>query len=108
MLLFNSNFVVISFDYYFEEFEQQYHLEVERQGLPLDLYTDRVLEPEMTEADIPALLSIIEGRERVWLIYSHNDYTDPHGLIPQTLDSQLKLDRMRDFHGGTVRLYIAP
>jgi len=108
LLLFNSNFVVISFDYYFEEFEQQYRLEVERQGLPLDLYTDRVLEPEMTEADIPALLSIIEGRERVWLIYSHNDYTDPHGLIPQTLDSQLKLDRTRGFHGGTVRLYIAP
>lgn len=108
LLLFNSNFVVVSFDYYFEEFEQQYRLEVERQGLPLDLYTDRVLEPEMTEADIPALLSIIEGRERVWLIYSHEHYTDPHGLIPQTLDSELELTRTRDFYGGVVRLYTAP
>lgn len=76
--------------------------------MPLDLYTDRVLEPEMTEADIPALLSIIEGRERVWLIYSHNDYTDPHGLIPQTLDSELELTLTRDFYGGVVRLYTAP
>lgn len=108
LVLFNSNFVVIPFDYFFEEFEQQYRLEVQRQGLPLDLYNDRILEPEMTQEDIPALLSIIEGRERVWLVYSHNDYTDPHGLIPQTLAAQLQLSRTRGFYGGVVQLYTAP
>ncbi len=108
LLLFNSNFVVIPFDYYFQEYEQQYRLEVERQGVPLDLYNDRVLEPEMTEQDIPALLALLQGHDRVWLIYSHDDYTDPNGLIPKTLAERMKLTRTRDFYGGHVQLYTAP
>jgi hypothetical protein len=108
LVLFNSNFVVIPFDYYFEEYEQQYRLEVERQGLPADLYNDRILEPEMTREDIPALLSIIEGRDRVWLVYSHDDYTDPQGLIPRTLAAEMRLSRTRGFYGGAVYLYTAP
>ncbi|MDX9956209.1 MAG: hypothetical protein RBT75_19080, partial [Anaerolineae bacterium] len=76
--------------------------------LPLDLYNDRALEPEMTREDIPALLSLIEGRDRVWLVYSHDDYTDPQGLIPQTLAAEMRLSRTRGFYGGAVYLYTAP
>ncbi len=108
LVLFNSNFVVIPFDYYFEPYEELYSIEVKKQGIPLDLYNDGVLEPAMTEGDIPALISLVQQHDRVWLVYSHNAYTDPTGLVPQTLAEQMRLTRTRDFYGGQVQLYEQP
>jgi hypothetical protein len=108
LILFNSNFVVIPFDYYFEEFEEHYRLQIEKQGLPMDLYKEYVLEPIMTQDDIPGLITMIRGRERVWLVYSHDSYTDPQGLIPQTLGAWMRLSREREFYGGKVQLYVNP
>ncbi len=108
LVLFNSNFVEIAFNYYFEPYEELYGIQVTKQGVPLDLLKDGVLEPEMTENDIPGLLSMISDHDRVWLVYSHETYTDPTGLIPQTLASQRELVQQRDFYGGQVRLYTAP
>ena len=108
LALFNTNFVEISFDYYFKPYEKQYALQVVKQGVPLDLIDSSILEPEMTESDISTLLSLISGHNRVWLVYSHDAYTDPMGLIPQTLASQMKLTQTRDFYGGQVQLYETP
>jgi hypothetical protein len=108
LVLFNSNFVVIAFDYYFKTYEDLYSMQVEKHGVPLDLFDSGILEPKMMECDIPELISLVRGHNRVWLVYSHNDYTDPMGLIPQTLASQMKLTRERDFYGGQVQLYEAP
>ena len=105
LVLFNSNFVIIPFDYYFDEYEELYSIDVVKQGVPLDLFTSGVLEPQMTEDDIPQLLSTIAGHDRVWLVYSHDAYTDPDGLIPQTLAAQMDVTRTRDFYGGQVQLY---
>jgi mannosyltransferase len=63
---------------------------------------------KMTESDIPGLISLLHGHDRVWLVYSHDFYTDPLGLIPRTLASQMKLIRTRDFYGGQVQLYENP
>jgi mannosyltransferase len=108
LVLFNSNFVEISFNYYFREYENLYRIQVEKQGVPLDLFDSGVLEPEMTANDIPGLISLLHGHNRVWLVYSHNWYTDPKGLIPQTLASKMELIRRRDFYGGQVQLYETP
>jgi hypothetical protein len=62
----------------------------------------------MTTNDIPGLISLLSGRNRVWLVYSHASYTDPMGLIPQTLAAQMKLIRTREFYGGQVQLYGNP
>jgi hypothetical protein len=105
LVLFNSNFVVIPFDYYFRTYEDLYSIQVEKQGVPLDLFDSGILEPKMTESDIPKLVSLLSGRNRVWLVYSHNSYTDPMGLVPQTLASKMRLIRTRDFYGGQVQLY---
>ncbi|MCA9974024.1 MAG: glycosyltransferase family 39 protein [Anaerolineales bacterium] len=105
LVLFNSNFVIISFDYYFQPYEKQYSLQVVKRGVPRDLFTNGILEPEMTESDVPALISLLREHSRVWLVYSHNDYTDPRGLIPQTLAAEMNLVRQRDFYGGQVQLY---
>ena len=108
LVLFNAGWVQIPFDYYFEYWETLYDIQVEKRGVPEDMFASGVLEPKMTESDLPYLISLVEGRERVWLVYSHNWYTDPQGLIPHTLGSQLDLIRQRDFYGGQVQFYAAP
>jgi len=100
--------VVIPFNYYFKAYEDLYHIQVEKQGVPLDLFDSGVLEPEMTADDIPRLISLLDGHNRVWLVYSHNWYTDPMELIPQTLASKMELIRQRDFYGVQVLLYESP
>ncbi|MBK8618091.1 MAG: glycosyltransferase family 39 protein [Anaerolineales bacterium] len=108
LVLFNSNFVIIPFNYYFKQYEDLYSIQVKKQGLPLDLFDSGILEPKMTTKDIPGLISLLNGHNRVWLVYSHDSYTDPMGLIPQTLASKMKLLRTRDFYDGQVQLYITP
>ncbi len=108
LVLFNDAFVQVPFDYYFKTWEDLYGIQVEKRGVPADMFTNDILEPKMTDRDVPGLISLVSGRKRVWLVYSHNDYTDPKGLIPQTLASEMKLTRERDFYGGQVQLYEAP
>lgn len=108
LVLFNSNFVVVPFNYYFEDYEERYALEVEKRGVPLDLFASGRLEPKMTARDIPQLVALLGGHDRVWLVYSHDSYTDPLGLIPRTLAAQRKLMQTREFYGGRVQLYAVP
>lgn len=108
LVLFNSNFVEIPFNYYFETYEEGYSIQVEKRGLPLDLFDSGIPEPLMTTQDIPGLIALLNEHERVWLVYSHDSYTDPMGLIPQTLAARMKLSRTREFQGGQVQLYIKP
>jgi hypothetical protein len=108
LVLFNSTLVQVPFDYYFEMYENLYSIQVEKRGLPVDMFDSGIVEPKMTADDIPRLMSLMTGRKRVWLVYSHNWYTDPMGLIPQTLASKMELTRKRDFNGGQVQLYETP
>jgi mannosyltransferase len=108
LVLFNATWAQIPFDYYFKDFEDRYGVRVEKRGAPADLFESGVLEPKMMENDVPRLVSLLEGRKRAWLVYSHDWYTDPEKLVPQTLAANMKLTRQRDFYGGTVQLYEAP
>ncbi len=108
VVLFNDTLVQIPFDYYFRPFENKYAIQVEKHGLPVDMADSGSVEPRMTTNDLPRLISLMSGRNRVWLVYSHNEYTDPGGLIPQTLASKMTLIRTRDFYGGQVQLYETP
>jgi hypothetical protein len=108
LVLFNDTLAQIPFDYYFETYENRYSIQVEKHGLPVELFDSGIVEPKMTTNDIPRLISLISGRKRVYLVYSHNWYTDPMGLIPQTLASKMELIGKRDFYGGQVQLYGTP
>ncbi len=101
LLLFNATWVQIPFDYYFRNF----HPEAERRGAPVDLFDGGVLEPRMTPADVPQLDNLIRDRDRVWLVYSHDWYTDPQQLIPAALDKRLTLLDQQAFYGLELRLY---
>jgi hypothetical protein len=105
--------VEIPFDYYTNTFDLnstqvEKFIQVKQQGVPADLFSTGLLEPEMTARDVPGLISLLRGHKRVWLVYSHNQYTDPLGLVPQTLASQLKLVQTDEFNGGQVQLYETP
>jgi hypothetical protein len=107
LILFNSAMVQMPFDYYFSPFEDKYGIQVEKLGVP-DMFISRIPEPRMTQADIPRLISLLGGHARVWLVYSHDSYTDPAGLVPQTLSAHLKLVETREFFGSQVQLYTTP
>jgi mannosyltransferase len=108
LVLFNAGWTQIPFDYYFRRWEEQYPIQVERHGVPADMFDRCILEPIMTAGDIPRLDSLLVGHERVWLVYSHNWYTDPNGLVPQALAAQMNVSLRRDFNGGVVQLYVRP
>ncbi len=39
----------------------------------------------MRTEDLPALRNLIAGHERVWLVYSHEWYSDAGGLVRRRL-----------------------
>jgi mannosyltransferase len=101
LILFNATWVQIPFDYYF----RLYNRPVAEHGLPVDLFDRGVLEPKMTTSDLPRLRALIRGHERVWLVYSHDWYTDPEGLIPPALEEELDILDRWSFYGLQVQLY---
>jgi mannosyltransferase len=101
LVLFNASWVQIPFDFYFRAVGTP----VEEHGLPVDLFDRGVLEPKMTPEDLPLLRELIRGRERVWLVYSHDWYTDPQRLIPAALEQVLTPAETRSYGGVEIRLY---
>jgi mannosyltransferase len=104
MILFNASWVQIPFDFYYRRANRP----VPEHGAPVDLFDGGTLEPQMARSDLPRLHNIIQGYHRVWLIYSHNWYTDPQNLIPAALGEDLQVLGQRRFNGLEVRLYSAP
>jgi mannosyltransferase len=101
LILFNATWVQIPFEYYFRHYDRA----VELRGVPSDLFDSGQLEPQMTPADLPRLEELIEGRSRVWLVYSHDWYTDPTGLIPRTLEATLDETARTEFPGLQIFEY---
>jgi hypothetical protein len=112
LLIFNATWVQIPFDYYFRRYDARNCgarcLPVAKHGAPVDLFDRGILEPKMTEADLPRLRALIADRARVWLIYSHAWYTDPGNLIPAALAQEFTLLDRQGFTGVEVRLYGRP
>ena len=104
LILFNATWVQIPFDFYY----RAYNLPTERRGVPVDLFERGVLEPKMMASDLPRLRSLVHNRKRVWLVYSHDWYTDPQKLIPTALEETFRLLDRRLFYGVELRLYGAP
>ena len=98
LIVFNATWVQLPFAYYF----RHYTNEVELRGLPVDLFDRGVLEPKMTKEDLPYLRNLLANREQVWLVYSHDWYTDPQGIIPREFRQQMLLVEQHPFVGLQV------
>jgi uncharacterized membrane protein len=104
VILFNDSYVELPFDYYFK----RYHISVVEHGVPGDFGANFIQEHLMTSADVPALKSFVAGHKRIWLVYSHNWYTDPFDLIPRSLGQVVQLTKYQTFASRepiTVSLY---
>jgi uncharacterized membrane protein len=101
LILFNATWVQIPFDYYFRTANSR----AAKHGAPVDLFDRGILEPKMGKEDLPRLRSLLRNRERVWLVYSHDWYTDPERLIPRALEVELDLVERRKFYGLEIRRY---
>lgn len=101
LILFNATWVQIPFDFYF----RLHNCPVAEHGVPVDLFERGILEPKMAASDLPRLRSLTRGHRRVWLVYSHDWYTDPDSLIPPALEEELDLLNRWDFYGLQVQLY---
>ena len=104
LILFNATWVQLPFDFYFRAFKRP----IAEHGLPVDLFARGVLEPKMTHEDLPRLRSLLHNRSRVWLIYSHDWYTDPQQLIPTALAQAFDLADSQQLRGLQVQLYTVP
>jgi 4-amino-4-deoxy-L-arabinose transferase-like glycosyltransferase len=102
LVLFNTAFGQIPFDYYLGQLN---HNPVAEHGVPVDLFDRRTLEPKMVRSDLPRLRTLVANRQRVWLIYSHHWYTDPQELVPEALDQALVLQHEWEYDGVQVLLY---
>jgi mannosyltransferase len=105
LILFNATWMQIPFDYYYHRLSD---VPVVEHGVPVDLFDRGVLEPKMAESDLLRLRELVRGRDRVWLVYSHDWYTDPQGLIPPALEGALDLRSHWEFYGVQVWLYTMP
>ena len=103
LILYHASWTQLPFDFYLNTTRS-----VSKHGLPVDLFDRGVLEPKMTEGDLPRLYQLIQRHARVWLIYSHNWYTDPHDLIPEALASKGHILDKQTFYGLEVHLYGLP
>ncbi len=103
LIVFHATWVQLPFDYYFRHFEQPNAL----RGLPVDLFGRGELEPVMTEADLPQLRALAEEHQRIWLIYSHDWYTDPTGIIPRELGRIMRRTDQQQFVGLQVMRFDA-
>jgi hypothetical protein len=107
LLLFNAAWGQVPFDYYFGQlYNPRSESAVAKRGLPVDLFDRGVLEPEMRAQDLSRLQSLLADRQRVWLIYSHQWYTDPQGLIPEALTTVLHLQGKWNLNGLEIHLYV--
>ncbi len=103
LIVFNATWVQVPFEYYFK----RYGLEAEMKGLPVDLFEGNRLEPTMDESDAPRVQEVLAGRERVWLIYSHNWYSDPEGIVPRALDALFLEVEQTQFVGIQINRYVS-
>jgi len=89
LILFSSGFGQIPFDYYFDRYDK---IDIEEHGVPKDLS-----EKKVTLESLFPLDKLIHGHKRVWLIYSHEESTDPQRLSKTTLEKGYCLLKKRDF-----------
>jgi uncharacterized membrane protein len=104
LVLFNADWTRIPFDFYYDGVGPR----IEERGVPADLFERGKLEPRMTSDDLPLLDELLAGRPRIWLVYSHDWYTDPDYVVARHLDKVLAPVGERRFTAILVREYARP
>ncbi|MFN2203828.1 MAG: glycosyltransferase family 39 protein [Caldilineaceae bacterium] len=102
LLLFHGSWTQIPFDYA----ARGMLIGADERGMPADLFDSGELEAQMTPQNVPALTGLASDYADVWLVYSHESYTDPGGLVPATLAKTHRLAEQKDFDGLRILHYV--
>lgn len=102
LILIHENFAQLPFDYYFRRHARA----AVEQGVPRNFPGDDVRELRMTPADVSALKALARSHRRVWLVYTHEWWTDPGGIVPATLSQTGALAGRKIFPGlPSIQIY---
>lgn len=104
LVLFDAGWTQLAFDHYYDRSGGP---RIEVHGLPAELFERGVLEPKMTTADLPRLDALVAGRDRVWVVYSHEWYTDPDARVEGRLATTLVPATAHGFRSVRVVTYHA-
>lgn len=103
VILFHDNLMQLPFDYYFHRLG----LTIPEHGVPRDFPDGGLREPRATPADTSRLRGVAGAYRRVWLVYSHEWWTDPRHLVPQALAATGRVVDQRTFPGlPAIRIYV--
>lgn len=108
LVLFNASWVQLPFQYALRGMAGDPGGMLELRGVPVDLFARGELEPVMTPQDVDALAALVRRRDQVWLVYSHQWYTDPEGLIPAELDRHFAQVERFSLPDIQILRYVAP
>jgi 4-amino-4-deoxy-L-arabinose transferase-like glycosyltransferase len=95
LVLFSSSLGQIPFEYYFEK----YGIALKKHGLPVDF-----IEKKMTLGNLSRLENLIQNQKRVWLIYSHEWFTDPKKLSKKALEERYCLVKEKSFKSSQLAI----
>lgn len=102
VVLFSAGWTELPFTYYYERTGGP---PVEGYGLPVDAFDRAELEPKMAPSDIPRLDQLTAGKPRVWLVLSHDWYTDPQRLVTGRLGQSMRVTEQQDLAAMRIQLY---
>ncbi len=101
LVLFVAADAQIPFDYYLEGED----LDLERRGLPVDVFSVGPLEPAVKAEDLGRIDQLMAGRDSFWLIESHADFPDPEGGVRGYSDQQYRQTDLKEFRGISISRY---
>lgn len=101
--LFSAGWTELPFAYYYRSTGGE---PIDLHGLPVDAFDRGVLEPKMAPTDVPRLDQLVEGRARVWLVLSHDGYTDPGRIVTGRLGERMRVVERVDLAGMRIQAYV--
>jgi mannosyltransferase len=102
VVLFDAGWTRIPFDYYYRRTGGP---PLETHGLPVDPFDRGLLEPKVAASDRSRLEQLTAGRDRVWLVLSHDGFTDPDRLVTGWLGERMQVIGQRDLAAMRIQTY---
>jgi hypothetical protein len=102
VLIFDAGWTKLAFEYYYRD---TIGPAVEMRGMPVDPFDRGELEPRVIEADVARLDRIVDGRSRVWLVLSHDSYSDPDRIVTDRLGQRMHVVEQRDLAAIRIQAY---
>lgn len=105
VVLFHANWAQLPFAYHYAALEES--PVIEQIPLPEPVFSGDVAEPKMSRARLPYMHEQLIGRERLFLVYSHDWYTDPERLVIRALEDRYRVAADWEFEAIRVIEYVS-